>query len=130
MADLLLHDQGWLSLPAELRQHLGLRTGDRLQLEMIDGGLRLRPAGQVARAEAAPPAQAVPAEPAAKPGRGRPRKQVQSIEQQAELPLQPVKVQPEQTAAKAASTGKLITRGLLPKLKVGGRRKSEPAGTA
>ncbi|HEX2525047.1 MAG TPA: AbrB/MazE/SpoVT family DNA-binding domain-containing protein [Geminicoccus sp.] len=133
MSNLRLHDHGWLALPAELRKQLGLQTGDRLQLELIEGALRLRPADQAAMPEVAQPALAVvvPDQPPAKRGRGRPRKQVQAdppvAEQQAELLLQPALVQPEQAAATAASTSKRSTRGLLPKLKVGGRRKSVPA---
>ncbi len=115
---------------------MGLQTGDRLQLEMIEGGLRLRPAGQAAMPQVAQPALAVvvPDAPPAKRGRGRPRKQVQTeplvAEPQAELPLQPAVVQQEETPATAASTAKRSTRALLPKLKVGGRRKNEPVGTA
>ncbi len=136
MPNLRLHDQGWLALPAELRKQLGLQTGDRLQLELIEGGLRLRPAGQAAAPEVAQPAPipAVPDQLPAKWGRGRPRKQVQAdppvAEQQAELLLQAAVVQPEQAAATAASTSRRGTRGLLPKLKAGGRHKSEPAGNA
>ena len=119
MPNLRLHDHGWLALPAELREQLGLRTGDRLQLEIIDGGLRLRLTGQAAPEVAQPaPPQAVSDEPVAKRGRGRPRKQLQA---------DPPVVQPQETAAAA---GKRVTRSLLPKLKVGGRRKSEPVGTA
>jgi bifunctional DNA-binding transcriptional regulator/antitoxin component of YhaV-PrlF toxin-antitoxin module len=130
MPDLPLHDHGWLALPLELRQRLGLRTGDRLQIEMIDGGVRLRPAGQAARVEVAPaPAPAMEDRLTAKPGRGRPRKQVPA-EPQAELPLQAMEVQPEEPKAAPTATGKRSTRGLLPDLKVGGRRKSKPAGSA
>jgi AbrB family looped-hinge helix DNA binding protein len=123
MPNLHLHDHGWLALPAELRKQLGLQTGDRLQLELIEGGLRLRPAGQVVVPQVAQPTLAVvvPDELPAKRGRGRPRKQVQAepllAKPQAELSLQP-----EETAATAASTTRRSTRGLLPKLNVGGRR--------
>ncbi len=137
MANIRLHDHGWLSLPADLRQHLDLRTGDRLQLEMIDGGLRLRLASQATTAEVTRPAplQAVLDEPVAKRGRGRPRKQVPAeqpsiepslTEPQADLPLQAKEVRPKE----ATATGKRTTRGLFSGLKAGGRRKSEPARTA
>jgi bifunctional DNA-binding transcriptional regulator/antitoxin component of YhaV-PrlF toxin-antitoxin module len=127
MPGLLLHDHGWLALPAELRQRLGLRTGDRLQIEMIEGGVRLRLAGNEAKAETAPPAPAPVVEGPlpAKSGRGRPRKQVPAdppmAEPQAELPLQAVEVQPEEGLPTAASAGKRA---------VGGRHKSKPTGTA
>jgi bifunctional DNA-binding transcriptional regulator/antitoxin component of YhaV-PrlF toxin-antitoxin module len=135
MSDLQLHDNGWLSLPLGLRQRLGLQTGDQLQLEMMAGGLRLRPAGKEAKSEVAQPVQAraVQHEPPAKQGRGRPRKQVQAdlpvIERQAELSLKPAKVRLEGKTSTAASTGKRAMRGLFPGLRIGGRRKSEPAGT-
>jgi bifunctional DNA-binding transcriptional regulator/antitoxin component of YhaV-PrlF toxin-antitoxin module len=40
---LKLHYDGWLTLPAGLRQALGLKTGDRLVAELADGALMLRP---------------------------------------------------------------------------------------
>jgi bifunctional DNA-binding transcriptional regulator/antitoxin component of YhaV-PrlF toxin-antitoxin module len=135
MANIRLHDHGWLSLPADLRHHLDLRTGDRLHLDMIEGGLRLRLASQATTAEVTRPAplQAVPDEPVAKRGRGRPRKQGPAepplVEPQAELPLQAEEVRPEEATAMAGPAGKRASRSLLPKLKVGGRRKSLPADT-
>jgi bifunctional DNA-binding transcriptional regulator/antitoxin component of YhaV-PrlF toxin-antitoxin module len=44
LATLKLHDDGWLALPADLRQLLALKTGDRLQAELVDGAIVLRPA--------------------------------------------------------------------------------------
>jgi bifunctional DNA-binding transcriptional regulator/antitoxin component of YhaV-PrlF toxin-antitoxin module len=136
MPNLRLHDHGWLALPAELRKQLDLRTGDRLQIELIEGGLRLRLTSQATTAEIMQPVplQAVPDEPAAKLGRGRPRKQVPTdlpvVEPPTELPLQPVKGRTEEEAFNAAATGKRASRGLFSGLKIGGRRKSEPAGAA
>jgi hypothetical protein len=114
-----------------------LRTGDRLQIEMIEGGVRLRLAGQTAKAKAAPPAPApaVDDQLPAKPRRGRPRKQIPVdppvvAEPPAELPLQPVKVRTDEEAAKPAAASKRASRGLFSGLRIGGRRKSQPAGAA
>jgi hypothetical protein len=63
----------------------------------------------------------VPDAPPAKRGRGRPRKQVQTESLVAE-PQVDLLLQSEETAATAASTAKRSTRGLFPKLNVGGRR--------
>ena len=46
MPTLKLHYEGWLSLPAALRHRLGLSTGDRLEVELIEGTLVLRPAAK------------------------------------------------------------------------------------
>ena len=53
MATLKLHYDGWLTLPADLRHLLDLKTGDRLQAELVDGTIVLRPT----------PAKRVPAAP-------------------------------------------------------------------
>ena len=42
MPTLKLHYDGWLALPAGLRQKLGLKC-DRVEAELVDGGLVLRP---------------------------------------------------------------------------------------
>ena len=49
MPTLKLHYDGWLALPARLRQALGLNSGDRLEAELIDGTLVLRPAMKTGR---------------------------------------------------------------------------------
>ena len=49
MSTLKLHYDGWLALPARLRQALGLNSGDRLEAELIDGTLVLRPAMKTGR---------------------------------------------------------------------------------
>jgi bifunctional DNA-binding transcriptional regulator/antitoxin component of YhaV-PrlF toxin-antitoxin module len=49
MPILKLHDDGWLSLPAGLRQALGLNSGDRLEAELVDGALMLRPVSRTRR---------------------------------------------------------------------------------
>ena len=46
MPTLKLHYEGWLSLPAALRHRLGLSTGDRLEVELIEETLVLRPAAK------------------------------------------------------------------------------------
>ena len=122
MPYLELHDHGWLALPAELRAQLDLRTGDRLQIELIEGGVRLRPAGRVALPEPAQPVLAVvvPDEPPEKRGRGRPRKPAQAKLDEAELPLQQALDQHEETKVAAVPVGRRALRGLLPK--AGGRR--------
>ena len=43
MPTLKNYDDGWLTLPAGLRNELGLVTGDRLNAELVDGALVLRP---------------------------------------------------------------------------------------
>jgi bifunctional DNA-binding transcriptional regulator/antitoxin component of YhaV-PrlF toxin-antitoxin module len=95
LATVKLHYDGWLALPAGLRQSLYLRSGDRLEAKLVDGTIVLRPAKKT-RAPAKP-AQAVEAAPVAsasapaattvvpaKRPRGRPRK-VRAIEDQPEL---------------------------------------------
>ena len=129
MPYLELHDHGWLALPAELRDRLDLRTGDRLQLELIEGGVRLRPAGQATVPEVAQPSLpvVVPDESPVKRGPGRPRKPVQAKLAEAELPLQAALDQQGETEATAVPVGRRALHGRLPK--AGGRRRSKPAGT-
>jgi antitoxin component of MazEF toxin-antitoxin module len=86
MTTLKLHYDGWLSLPTSLRQKLSLSSGDRVEANLVDGAIVLRPAtkGQrpVWREEAADPADAnasetLPLTPDAVPAKrkpGRPRK--------------------------------------------------------
>ena len=77
MPTLKLHYDGWIALPAGLREALGLSSGDRIEAELVDGTVRLRPAAKAGRAarstEAGVPAPDVPS-PAAGPegpARGR-----------------------------------------------------------
>ena len=53
MPTLKLHYDGWIALPAGLRQALGLNSGDRITAELVDGALVLRPATKKARSAAA-----------------------------------------------------------------------------
>ena len=75
MPTIQLQANGWLALAADLRDHLNLTTGDRLEIESIEGALVLRPAGHGEKPKpAAAPADAVV--PVVKRGPGRPRKVV------------------------------------------------------
>ena len=56
MATLKLHYDGWLTVPASLLQMLDLKTGDRLEADLIDGAIVLRPAS--GRRASAKPRQA------------------------------------------------------------------------
>ena len=49
MATLKLHYDGWLSLPSGLRQKLGVGSGDRLEADLVDGAIVLRPAAKTRR---------------------------------------------------------------------------------
>ena len=84
MPTVRLNYDGWLAVPAAMRQKLGLGTGDQLELELIDGGIVLRPRrpGQTTERPAAGPVVATTSEmpaaaaaaPVVKRGPGRPRK--------------------------------------------------------
>lgn len=49
MSTLKLHYEGWVSLPAALRNQLGLNSGDRLEVDLVDGTIVLRPAAKARR---------------------------------------------------------------------------------
>ncbi len=85
MSTIQMHYDGWLTLPAAVRQRLGLGAGDRLELELTGDTVVLRPARRAAAAERAPAGEARSAEPVAEEpapaaapavrrGPGRPRK--------------------------------------------------------
>ena len=88
MPTLKLHYDGWLLLPAALRRQLGLNSGDRLEVQLVDGAIVLRPATRAKRSVddadleevtdlPAPDAAGNAAQPDAAPtrrGPGRPRK--------------------------------------------------------
>lgn len=97
LATLKLHYDGWLTLPAGLRQMLDLKTGDRLQADLIDGAIVLRPAHSKRAPTEPEPATDLPAGAEAtassleatlpqKRPRGRPRK-VHTIELPSKLVL-------------------------------------------
>ena len=86
MPTVKLHYDGWVSLPSSIRQKLGLNSGDRLDADLVNGAIVLRPAVKASspaphdEQASNPPAADVP-EPltpqAATPARrkpGRPRK--------------------------------------------------------
>ena len=88
MPTLKLHYDGWLLLPAALRRQLGLNSGDRLDVQLVDGTIVLRPATRAKRSvdhvdleevtdPPAPDTAGNAAQPDAAPtrrGPGRPRK--------------------------------------------------------
>jgi AbrB family looped-hinge helix DNA binding protein len=80
MPTLKVHYDGWVSLPSGLRRELGLSSGDRLEVQLVEGAIVLRPASKAraARPAAAAPEAPVAAAPSAgvpaRRGPGRPRK--------------------------------------------------------
>ncbi len=87
MPTIQVHYDGWLALPEAVRRKLGVSTGDRLEVEVAEGAVVLRPARRAGAAgEATPepaaderpvgaePEPAAAPSPAAKRGAGRPRK--------------------------------------------------------
>ena len=46
MMTLKVHYEGWVSLPSALRQKLRLSSGDRLEADLVDGAIALRPAAR------------------------------------------------------------------------------------
>ena len=76
-----LHYDGWLALPTGMREALGLSSGNRVEVELVDGTLVLRPATKAEKAAAdasavdvrEPPAPDPVAKPTKrKPGRHQP----------------------------------------------------------
>jgi AbrB family looped-hinge helix DNA binding protein len=86
MPKVRLNYDGWLALPAAMRQKLGVDTGDELEVEVVDGRIVLRPLKSAVAAESPAvdelppppvqlePAPAVTASFGVKRGPGRPRK--------------------------------------------------------
>ena len=46
MPTLKVHYEGWVSLPSGLRRELGLSSGDRLEVQLVEGAIVLRPASK------------------------------------------------------------------------------------
>jgi AbrB family looped-hinge helix DNA binding protein len=46
MPTVRLHYEGWVSLPSALRRKLGLNSGDRLEADLVNGTIVLRPAAK------------------------------------------------------------------------------------
>ena len=122
MSTLKLHYDGWLVLPAGLRRALELESGDRLEAELVDGAIVLRPAKgkrPATRPEkvAEPPvAVSVPtslpeASTVAKRPRGRPRK-VPVAPAQAELLLAPAEAPLPSPKRKPGRSRKVVTAEL------------------
>ena len=107
-----LHYDGWLTLPADARQHLHLVTGDRVDIELTEAGLLLRPAKQDKEAVALEP-MAAAALPAAGPSE----------------PPAPVEAAPAIVMRGPSRPRKTVTPELALSVKVGGRRKSKPTDT-
>src|SRR3712207_9132722 len=49
MPTLKLHHEGWVSLPPALRRKLDLGSGARLEADLVDGAIVLRPAAKAGR---------------------------------------------------------------------------------
>src|SRR3954447_2788945 len=100
MPTVKLHYEGWVSLPSGLRQKLGLKSGDRLEADLVNGVIMLRPATKAShpgpRGDLASdhPAADVPETltPEASPARrkpGRPRKSEAAGELATPVPKRP-----------------------------------------
>ena len=100
-----IHYDGWLSLPEDARQHLALVTGSRLEVELADGMIMLRPARQDTETIAAEPSVLAEPEP------------MGSAAELAEEPAAPKRG--------PGRPRKTVAQNLSPRIKVGGRRKSD-----
>ena len=103
MPTLKLHYEGWVALPAALRQRLGLNSGDRLEVDLVDGTIVLRPAAKARRlaprkgqaaaidypAPAAPETRTLTDAVPARRKPGRPRKHDAAAEVDAPTPKRP-----------------------------------------
>ncbi len=72
MPTLKLHYDGWIALPIGVRQTLGLNSGDRIEADLVDGTLVLRPAAKPGTGRTAAKstrARATDGDPAAAPKR-------------------------------------------------------------
>jgi AbrB family looped-hinge helix DNA binding protein len=90
MPKVRLNYDGWLALPAAMRQKLGVDTGDELEVEVVDGRIVLRPLKSAAAADGfadelpsptveSETASAAATAPGVKRGPGRPRKAAASL---------------------------------------------------
>ena len=95
MPTVKLHYEGWVSLPSGLRRKLGLNSGDRLEADLVNGTIVLRPATK-----------------ASHPG---PRDEQASDHPAADVPetLTP-KASPSQTQARAAAKKRSCRRARRP----------------
>ena len=122
MSTLKLHYDGWLVLPTGLRNALELESGDRLNAELVDGAIVLRPAkgkrpsSGLEKIAELPVAVLVPtslpeAPAVAKRPRGRPRK-VPVAPAQAELLLGPAEAPLPSPKRKPGRPRKVVTAEL------------------
>ena len=123
MATLKLHYDSWLVLPADLRNALEIESGDRLNAELVDGAIVLRPTKGKRPATgpekvAEPPVAvsvptSLPEAPAvAERPRGRPRK-VQVAPAEAELLLGPAEAPLPSPKRKPGRPRKVATAELV-----------------
>ncbi len=123
MATFKLHYDGWLVLPGGLRRALKLESGDRLEAELVDGAIVLRPTkgkrpatrpekvAELSVAASVP--TSLPAAPTvAKRPRGRPRK-VPVAPAQAELLLAPAEAPLPSLKRKPGRPRKVVTAELV-----------------
>ena len=113
MSTIQMRYDGWLTLPAAVRQKLGLGTGDRLELELVGDTVVLR---RARRSSAAEPATTEP----------------EPVPETEQLPVEAAAEEPA-----AGAPGPVVKRGpgrprktpvaaLPPNLKTRGRRKAAP----
>jgi bifunctional DNA-binding transcriptional regulator/antitoxin component of YhaV-PrlF toxin-antitoxin module len=109
MPTLKVHYDGWIALPVALRQTLGLNSGDRVEADVIDGALVLRPAGG-ARGKRNRVASTAPAAPS------EPSPDTLLLVGQDERPAEPARAARQAAEGKPAAAPK--RRGRPPKAKV------------
>ena len=130
MARIKLHYDGWLTLPAHLRAQLGLKSGDALEVVLVEDTLVLKPVAkgrstagpQTATAAASPEMEPTPvpgeaAEATPKPRRGRPPRTAK-----AEAP------EPASLPAAAPSPSQLRKKTVPPSLDLAGETAPSPPG--
>ncbi len=105
MPNVKIYHDGWIALPATLRQQLALATGDELQIERVEGGLLLR----VAKGAAMPVEEAMPV-PVSQP-----------VTVEPEMPVRRKPGRPKRVAAPASPVKAILPPGL----RSGGRRKAK-----
>ena len=124
-----LHYDGWLALPAAMRQKLGLASGHQLELELVAGTIVLRPERSAAgAADAGDPAPAEPVSPAVLPApEAEPTQAAAPSEPVKRGPGRPRKIPVAASTPPAAKSGpgrprKALVAALPPALKARGRR--------
>jgi bifunctional DNA-binding transcriptional regulator/antitoxin component of YhaV-PrlF toxin-antitoxin module len=122
MPSLKLHYDGWIALPVSIRQALGLSSGDRIDAELVDGALVLRPAtkartertartvGPPKPSDAAPDVLRLIDEPVASATASRPARKVKRNDS-AELPRRRGRPEAKTTVAASAADHPLVGIG-------------------